>query len=272
MKKLQLNSLTYLGALFLLLFSSCGRDESPFKPNNKNKFKTVPNSSLRVGLTATTSVTVYQHCNFNGYAVTLPAGEYTLADLESKGIKNDDLSSIQVASGYKVTLYGDHNFTGTAVVKTVDVSCLVADGFNDKTSSIKVEATSTVVWRKANLTNFESYPDPGSEECIRFNGCQWAGYFAFVDEKQSESWVKANNIVAVHSKDAGKYKLKTLRIRQGSNQLDVKVYDMCSDSDCDGCCTENCRETGFLIDIEKYTMQRFGSGDGIVEWTCLDCK
>ena len=31
------------------------------------------------------------------------------------------------------------------------------------------------------------------------------------------------------------------------------------------------RETGFLIDIEKYTMQRFGTGDGIVEWTCLDC-
>jgi hypothetical protein len=26
-----------------------------------------------------------------------------------------------------------------------------------------------------------------------------------------------------------------------------------------------------LIDIEKYTMQRFGSGDGIVDWMCLDC-
>ena len=34
----------------------------------------------------------------------------------------------------------------------------------------------------------------------------------------------------------------------------------------------NSRETGFLIDVEKYTMQRFGSGDGIVEWACIDCQ
>ncbi|SRR6266545_1369173 len=127
-------------------------------------------------------------------------------------------------------------------------------------------------FRKANLTNFTSYPDPGSEECIKFNGCMWAGQFAFVDGKQSESWVKSHNILAVHEKDANKYKLKTLRLRQGSHQIDAKVYDECSDSDCDGCCTENASGTGFLIDIEKFTMQRFGSGDGIVEWTCLDCN
>jgi hypothetical protein len=127
-------------------------------------------------------------------------------------------------------------------------------------------------FRKANLTNFTSYPDPGSEECIKFNGCMWAGQFAFVDGKQSESWVKSHNIIAVHEKDANKYKLKTLRLRQGSHQIDAKVYDMCSDSDCDGCCTDNSKQTGFLIDIEKFTMQRFGSGDGIVEWACTDCN
>ena len=129
-------------------------------------------------------------------------------------------------------------------------------------------------WQKANLTQYESYPDPGSEECIKFNGCKWAGYFAFVEGKQPQSWVKANNIAAVHSKDAAAYKLKTLRLRQGTKQIDVKVYDMCSDSDCNGCCTANARENGldFLIDIEKYTVQRFGSGSGIVEWSCLDCK
>lgn len=130
----------------------------------------------------------------------------------------------------------------------------------------------TTTWKKANLTNYTSYPDPGSEECIKYNGCEWAGYFAFVNGKQSESWVKNNNIIAVHSKDANAYKLKTLRLRQGSKTIDAIVYDMCSDSDCNGCCTENARETGFLIDVEKYTMQRFGSGDGIVEWTCLDCN
>jgi hypothetical protein len=126
-------------------------------------------------------------------------------------------------------------------------------------------------FRRANLTNFESYPDPNSEECIKYNGCMWAGQFAGVDGVQPESWVMAHNIVAVHSKDFAKYKLKTLRLRQGTKEIDVTVYDECADSDCDGCCTANSAETGFLIDIEKYTMQRFGSGDGVVEFACLDC-
>jgi hypothetical protein len=127
-------------------------------------------------------------------------------------------------------------------------------------------------WRNANLTNFTSYPDPGSDECENYNGCMWAGYFAFVDGQMPESWVMSHNIAAVHSRDAGAYALKTLRLRQGSRQIDVTVYDMCADSDCNGCCTRNASETGFLIDVESYTMQRFGSGDGIVQWACLDCN
>jgi hypothetical protein len=129
------------------------------------------------------------------------------------------------------------------------------------------------VWHTANLTNYESYPAPGSPECIDFNGCEYQGKFAFLDGTMSESWVQANNIAAIHSKDAGIYKLKTLRLRQGSNEIDVKVYDQCSDSDCNGCCTDNAYANGqsFLIDIEKYTMGRFGPGSGIVEWRCLDC-
>lgn len=129
----------------------------------------------------------------------------------------------------------------------------------------------TAVWRTADLTWYTSYPDPGSEECIEYNGCTWAGYFAALSEKQPESWVMANNIAAVHSKDFEQYKLKTLRLRQGEKQIDVKVYDMCADSDCSGCCTANSASTGFLIDIEKYTAERFGTKSGIVEWTCLDC-
>jgi hypothetical protein len=82
----------------------------------------------------------------------------------------------------------------------------------------------------------------------------------------------SHNIAAVHSKDASTYKLKTLRLRQGSKQIDVVVYDMCADSDCKGCCTANSRSTGFLIDVEKYTAQRFGTRDGVVDWACLDCN
>jgi hypothetical protein len=128
-----------------------------------------------------------------------------------------------------------------------------------------------LVWRDANLTHFTSYPDPGSEECIEYNGCTWAGYFAFVNGQRSEEWVSQHDIAAVHSRDASAYALKTLRVRQGSRQIDVTVYDMCSDSDCNGCCTRNASQTGFLLDLESYTAQRFGSGDGVVQWACLDC-
>lgn len=134
-------------------------------------------------------------------------------------------------------------------------------------------ASADTVWHQANLTWYTSWPDPGSEECIEYNGCTWAGYFAGVEGQMTEEWVKEHNIIAVHEKDWKKYKLKTFRLRMNGSTIDAVVYDMCSDSDCDGCCTENAGEIGFLIDIEKYTRERFdGNGDGVVEWTCLDCE
>ena len=99
-------------------------------------------------------------------------------------------------------------------------------------------------WNQANLTNYESYPDPNSEECLEFNDCLWAGQFAFLSGVQPESWVAAHNIAAVHEKDADQYALKALRLRQGGNEIDVTVYDMCADSDCSGYCTQNANQNG----------------------------
>jgi hypothetical protein len=129
-----------------------------------------------------------------------------------------------------------------------------------------------LVWKQASLTNFTSYPEPGSDECIKYNGCMWAGQFAAVDGKQTEAWVMAHNIAAVHSKDFATYKLKRLRLRKDGHEIDVTVYDECADSDCSGCCTENAKPSGFLIDIERYTAERFGVDDGQVDWACLDCQ
>ena len=129
-----------------------------------------------------------------------------------------------------------------------------------------------LVWRSANLTNFTSYPEPGSKECEAFNGCKWAGHFAFVEGQQTEAWVMAHDIAAVHSDDSETYALKTLRVRDQDREIDVTVYDECSDSDCSGCCTRNASETGFLIDLESYTAARFGTAHGVVEWACLDCE
>lgn len=121
-------------------------------------------------------------------------------------------------------------------------------------------------WYRANLTNYESYPAPGSDECVIYNGCLWSGYFYGISGKQPESWVMANNIAAVHLKDWSWMGLKTINLRQGTKRITAKVYDACADSDCSGCCTNNLAGDGYLIDLEKYTMQRFGSGSGIVEF------
>jgi hypothetical protein len=127
-----------------------------------------------------------------------------------------------------------------------------------------------LVWQQANITTFESYPT-SEEECVEFSGCDYAGHFAGVRGKQTLEWVMANNIAAVHSDHWGDYELKTLRVRNEWTEIDVVVYDMCSDADCDGCCSRNMSETGFLIDLESFTADRFGQDWGVVEWACLDC-
>jgi len=96
------------------------------------------------GLTTPNGVAVaYKDCNYAGYAIGLNTGTYTLSQLNALGILNDDISSLKVTAGYKVTLYEDDNFGGASLVLTADDGCLVADGWNDRASSMKVEANST---------------------------------------------------------------------------------------------------------------------------------
>jgi len=85
------------------------------------------------------NVKVFQHCDFGGYSATLPVGSYDLPQLNALGVKNDDLSSVQVPKGYRVTLFQHAGFTGNTVIKTQDEKCLVTQQFNDVTSSIRVE-------------------------------------------------------------------------------------------------------------------------------------
>ena len=148
-------------------------------------------------------------------------------------------------------------------------------------SSAAVESNATAakadtIWNKAYLTWYISWPDPGSEECVVYNGCEWAGYFAGLENQQTEQWVSEHNIISIHEKDWGKYRGKTFRLRQNGRTIEAVVYDKCADSDCDGCCTQNAGQLDFLIDIESYTCEKFSGSkegcDGIVEWTCLDCE
>lgn len=158
-------------------------------------------------------------------------------------------------------------------VKSSSKSSVASSKSSSKSSVASSRASSSVAgndcgsaWYRANLTNYESYPAPGSDECVIYNGCLWSGYFYGISGKQPESWVMANNIAAVHLKDWSWLGLKTINLRQGTKRITAKVYDACADSDCNGCCTANLAGDGYLIDLEKYTMQRFGSGSGIVEF------
>jgi len=125
-----------------------------------------------------------------------------------------------------------------------------------------------LVWRTANKTNFTSYPDPGSEECVKYNGCMWAGQFAACDDKRSETWVAAHDIVAAFP-DFETLKLHDLCLRHGDSTLVVTVLDTCADSDCSGCCTQNQGSADELIDVESYTNARWGVDDGPIEWADL---
>lgn len=122
------------------------------------------------------------------------------------------------------------------------------------------------VWRTANLTNYESHPDPESPECLDYNGCTWAGQFYGLPDVYDEDWVSRHNIVAIHLKHWPLLGMKTLHLRQGKHEIYAQAVDACADADCNGCCTANLGGDGYLVDIEKYTMQRFGSGEGRVEF------
>ncbi|WP_217605916.1 beta-1,3-glucanase family protein [Chitinophaga sp. GbtcB8] len=100
------------------------------------------------GITAGGAAIAYKDCNYTGYAVGLNPGTYTLSQLNALGILNDDISSMKVTSGYKVTLYKHDNFGGSTLVLTADDNCLVDNNMNDSTSSLKIESntnTSSIV-------------------------------------------------------------------------------------------------------------------------------
>ena len=100
---------------------------------------------VSTGETGTQPVaTFYQDINYGGYAVQLPEGTYTQAQLEAHGIRNNDITSIKVQTGYKVTIYDGATFNNDSKAFTSDVS-YVGNDWNDRTSSIKIETYGVIV-------------------------------------------------------------------------------------------------------------------------------
>lgn len=195
---------------------------------------------------------------------------------------NSDVISLESSSDAVAPESSEANPKSSASVpKVLDSATSPKSATSPESTSTRPKSSTTTaaadtIWNKANLTWYISWPDPGSEECVKYNGCQWAGYFAGLENQQTEEWVSQHNIISIHEKDWDKYMLKTFRLRQNGRYIDAVVYDKCSDSDCDGCCTQNAGQLGFLIDIESYSCERLTGDkegcDGVVEWVCLDCE
>ncbi|WP_408952339.1 carbohydrate-binding protein [Lysobacter sp. Hz 25] len=107
----------------------------------------------------------YQHCDFGGWGVALPEGRYTAAQLQARGIGNDQISSLRVNPGYQVTLYQDDNFSGASVTKSADASCLAGDGFNDRASSLAVARFSQPWSLTLQAENFSAQQGVQAEAC-----------------------------------------------------------------------------------------------------------
>ena len=88
-------------------------------------------------ISAQNYVTLFEDCNYKGKSYYLEAGTYRGYQMK---IDNDRLSSMQIPSGMKVTLYEHDNFSGRSNTYTSHVFCL-EESWNDMASSLVVEST-----------------------------------------------------------------------------------------------------------------------------------
>ncbi|EAR08807.1 carbohydrate-binding protein [Reinekea blandensis] len=87
--------------------------------------------------------TVYEHCNFDGRGVTLTEGLYNLFDLQKRGMKSNNISSVKVPAGYELVGYDGADFGDTGTVLSTDDNCLVDNGANDLFSSVELRKVGT---------------------------------------------------------------------------------------------------------------------------------
>ena len=83
------------------------------------------------------AVTLYTDKDYQGKAVTLSEGEYNLSQMGLYNLKDNDMSSLKVTPGFKVTIYEDDNFIGKSK-SYIGSESFVGD-WNDRMSSLKVE-------------------------------------------------------------------------------------------------------------------------------------
>jgi len=136
----------------------------------------------------------------------------------------------------------------------------------------------------AKFTYYNSYPaccpnspnyDPKADttECDDYSGCDYIGDFAAIGHK-SLSYVQSHNLIAFYddadpsgSNFNNKYGGKNITVTKSCNGKTFTfaciIADTCGNGDCNNCCHRNSdKKTGFLIDMEYYTvLNNFGTTD-----------
>lgn len=112
-------------------------------------------TSLKITDVRTYIVTAYQNLNYGGYSGGLDLGNYTLAQLQARGIADNDITSLKIAPGFKVTVYEGDNFTGTSKEYTADIGWLAET--NDLISSLKITDIRPYVFTGFQDVNYSGY-------------------------------------------------------------------------------------------------------------------
>jgi predicted alpha-1,6-mannanase (GH76 family) len=76
-------------------------------------------------------------------------GNYTLSQLQARGVSDNWVTSLRVPSGWQVTAYSGDNFTGTAWTFTSDTSW-IGSAANDQMTSCKIQATGVIFYKDSN--------------------------------------------------------------------------------------------------------------------------
>ncbi len=138
--------------------------------------------------------TFYKDINYGGYAVSLPAGSYTTAALQAKGILNNDITSLKVNNGYKVVLYDGDSFTGASITKTADDASLVDDGWNDRASSLVISANAASAFTTMiEAENYSSMSGVATESTTDAGGGTNVGWI------ETGDWMAFNSIAIPES-------------------------------------------------------------------------
>ncbi|RZL00724.1 MAG: carbohydrate-binding protein, partial [Pedobacter sp.] len=147
-------------------------------------------TSLKVRAVAPSGTSIlYKDCNYSGKAVGLPVGDYNYGALYARGVANEDISSLTVNSGYEVVLYENDNFSGASIVIKSNNSCLVAQGWNDRTTSLKVRGATTSAF--STTIQAENYSAMNGVQKDATNDGGAGQYVGWID---AGDWMAYNNI------------------------------------------------------------------------------